>query len=127
MRLTKIARDAMKLPVKAVESLIREIECGLPPELSARYVGVSRKQFLSWMDQGEEGLEPFDKIYAAITKAHAKHIREQVHSMRRHGRKSWLATAWMLERTAPEYFGKPDVSPGAAALDVEITIGGEPT
>lgn len=90
---------------KAICSALRK---GLPVEITAELVGLSKVTIYSWLKKGGKGdplyvdfLNAFKKARAAFVLTHLKRIADAAKEPR-----NWTAAAWLLERTRAEHFGK---------------------
>jgi len=101
----------MGRPAKLTDELTSEITHyireGNSPAASATLAGISRSTYFNWMSKGsnkEQGfLEFSESIERAVAQSVSLRIKEITTASKRG---SWRASAWMLERLAPESFGK---------------------
>ncbi len=101
----------MGRPAKLTDELTSEITNyireGNSPAASATLAGISRSTYFNWMSKGsnkEQGfLEFSESIERAVAQSVSLRIKEITTASKRG---SWRASAWMLERLAPESFGK---------------------
>jgi len=79
-------------------------------ETACHAVGVSARTGRQWLLDGARGKSPALKAFAsAIKRAEAKAEASAVNGIRYHGRKTWQALAWYLERKHPKRWAKRDV------------------
>ena len=97
------------LNASLIKKLANAVAGGLSFELAAASVGVHRRTFYDWRKKSraaKSGL--FKALYDAIEQADAVFIQRSVAAIQAHGKLSWQAVAWILERRHPELFGKAD-------------------
>ena len=83
------------------KKICRYISQGLPYEQAASRAGISVSVFYAHQSK-------FPEFSEAIKKAKANFVNTHVQRITRASRKSWTASAWLLERCCPEEFGKLD-------------------
>lgn len=115
----------MARPTKLTPELTREISTyirdGNSPTISATLVGISPSTYFNWMSKGSNQEPRFMEFSESIERAKAQSIVNRLaHIARAADSGNWRAAAWLLERMAPESFGKnstraPEV--GAPRLD----------
>lgn len=101
----------MGRPAKLTDELTSEITNyireGNSPAASATLAGISPSTYFNWMSKGtnkEQGyLEFSESIERAVAQSITLRIKEITTASKRG---SWRASAWMLERLAPESFGR---------------------
>ena len=101
----------MARPTKLTPELTREItsyiQDGNTPTISATLVGISPSTYFDWMSKGSNQQSGFMEFSESIKRACAQSIVDQVaHISRVADSGNWRAAVWMLERMAPESFGK---------------------
>ena len=101
----------MARPTKLTPELTRDITSyiseGNPPTIAATLVGISPSTYFNWMSKGSEKIPRFMEFSELIKRATAQSIANRVaHISRAAERGHWRAAAWLLERMAPESFGK---------------------
>jgi hypothetical protein len=101
----------MARPTKLTAKLTREITSyiqeGNTPTVSATLVGISPSTYFDWMRKGANQQPGFLEFSESIKRACAQSIVNRVaHISRVADSGNWRAAAWMLERMAPESFGK---------------------
>lgn len=125
-----------KLTVELTSEITNYIREGNSPAASATLAGISRSTYFNWMSKGsnkEQGfLEFSESIERAVAQSVCLRIKEITTASKRG---SWRASAWMLERLAPESFGKNrtisfqggnqrlENSPGVSLQKLEKSIG----
>lgn len=115
----------MARPAKLTPELTREISTyirdGNSPTISATLVGISPSTYFNWMSKGSNQESRFMEFSESIERAKAQSIVNRLaHIAIAADSGNWRAAAWLLERMAPESFGKnstraPEV--GAPRLD----------
>ncbi|MDP1711720.1 MAG: hypothetical protein Q8K86_04595 [Candidatus Nanopelagicaceae bacterium] len=96
-----------KLTAKLTEEIVGYVREGNYPHISAGLAGISRSSFYFWMAQGRDGIAPFSEFSDAIERARCEAISIHVSRIVRVGLNgTWRASAWWLERHAPELYGK---------------------
>ena len=101
----------MARPAKLTLDLTREtsthIRDGNSPTVSATLVGISPSTYFNWMSKGSNQKPRFMEFSESIERAKAQSIVNRVaHISRAADSGNWRAAAWLLERMAPESFGK---------------------
>ena len=101
----------MARPAKLTPELTREItdyiSDGNSPTISATLVGISSSTYFSWMSKGSNQEPRFMEFSESIERAKAQSIVNRVAYISRAADSGhWRAAAWLLERMAPESFGK---------------------
>ena len=115
-----MARPA-KLTLELTKEITSYIHDGISPTRSATLVGISPSTYFHWMSKGSKKEPGFLEFSESIERAKAQSIVNRVACVSRVADSgNWRAAAWMLERMAPESFGKnstraPEV--GAPRLD----------
>ena len=101
----------MARPVKLTPELTQEITTyirdGNSPTISATLVGISPSTYFNWMSKGSNQEPRFMEFLESIKRANAQSIVNRVALIARAADSgNWRAAAWLLERIAPESFGK---------------------
>jgi len=105
---------------KTVENLIQTLRAGVSIEVASQCIGVARSTMYGWIQRGEkarlrleEGLEINDReeeyleLLEKVERAQAEREIQAVTTIKRAGaRGSWRASAWLLERSFPERYGR---------------------
>ena len=101
----------MARPAKLTPELTREIttyiQDGNSPTKSATLVGIAPSTYFNWMSKGSNQEPRFVEFSESIKRACAQSIAKRLaHISRAADSGNWRAAAWLLERLAPESFGK---------------------
>ena len=98
------------LTQKIIKAVASAIEGGHTFTYAATLAGVNRKTFFEWRKRGRAASKGgiYSDLNAALEIADAKFIQTSLARISAHGRVSWQAIAWLLERRHPELFGKCD-------------------
>ena len=107
---------AFKLTPKRRNTLLEKLRSGVDLPHAAAACGVTERTVLRWVERGKEALHNEDEIaiedlpYARLVLAIREEIANQqvaaLEQMQEHGQTQWQATAWWLERTDPDQFGR---------------------
>lgn len=101
-----MARPA-KLTPELTQEITTYIRDGNSPTISATLVGISPSTYFNWMSKGSNQEPRFMEFLESIERANAQSIVNRVaHISRAADSGNWRAAAWLLERMAPESFGK---------------------
>ena len=101
-----MARPA-KLTLELTKEITSYIHDGNSPTRSATLVGISPSTYFHWMSKGSKKEPGFLEFSESIERAKAQSIVNRVACVSRVADSgNWQAAAWMLERMAPESFGK---------------------
>ena len=96
-----------KLTPKLTGEITTYIRDGNSPTISATLVGISPSTYFNWMSKGSNQEPRFMEFSESIKRAYAQSIANRVaHISREADSGNWRAAVWMLERMAPESFGK---------------------
>lgn len=82
-----------------INALCKAIRLGLPNIRACELVGLSQETFYQWEKSDPEFSEK-------IKKARSERIEFHLTNIKKAAEKNWTASAWILERTEPEYFGQ---------------------
>ncbi len=85
------------------EAILASIEKGLPFSLACSRAGVSHEFFVQWRQDDPE----FESLVALACSLSVEHNLEVVQRAAANG--DWKAAAWMLERSHPKMFSRPEV------------------
>lgn len=101
----------MARPEKLTPELTRVITAfiseGNSPTISATLAGISPSTYFNWMSKGANKEPGFMEFSESIERAKAQLITSRVAHIAKAGDSGhWRAAAWLLERMAPESFGK---------------------
>jgi len=79
---------------------------GLPLTFVGPRVGVTKTTIFNWLRWGRKAdNEPYSSFLAAINEARAKFVETSLTAIADHGKDSWQAKAWLLERMFRDEFG----------------------
>lgn len=87
-------------------SICASIKAGLGDGDSAIRAGVAPSTLCEWKARGEHGEEPFKAFLEAVTEAEVQFKEHHIQLIARHAKKTWNASAWLLERKFPQEFGQ---------------------
>jgi transposase len=101
----------MKLHQGRIDSLLALIGEGMTIDSACYAVGISRKTYYLWRDQGKKDLESGTKslqqeLFEGVPQAQALNELAHLRIIMAAGKKNWKACAWYLERTRPERYGR---------------------
>jgi hypothetical protein len=85
------------------ETILASIGQGLPFSLACSRAGVSHEFFIQWRQDDPE----FESLVAQACSVSVEHNLEVVRRAAANG--DWKAAAWMLERSHPKMFSRPEV------------------
>lgn len=106
-----------------IRTLLEAAEDGLKDSDAAAAAGINPETLRLWRQRAD--LQP-DSAYAALfsalkeAKARGKHWH--LRNIKRHSAKEWTASAWTLERTDPEQFGKREQDGNTPKVIVQIGV-----
>lgn len=135
-----------KLRKDIVKQIVRGMRQGCSRRGAALMSGIDEGTLSSWEEEiAEKEIEPLAKcvkesdvperdrspesrevllafLQREMTKAHKARLTKLVKGIERAGQepKHWTALAWLLERTYPEIFGRPERNPAVQADGEEI-------
>ena len=101
----------MKLHQAKINILLEFIGEGMTIDSACYAAGISRKTYYLWRDQGKKDLESgtkslqqvlFEGVPQALALIELAHLRIIMAA----SKKTWKASAWYLERTRPERYGR---------------------
>jgi DNA-binding XRE family transcriptional regulator len=96
----------IKMTPKVLEELYEAIAKGANITDAAGFVGVSRQAIYTLLHK--ERAKPNSKILDKIEASRAAFRKSLQDRIIAHGKSSWQAAAWILERRFPGMFGKKD-------------------
>jgi hypothetical protein len=104
----------MARPTKLNSELVKEItsyiHLGNSPTVSARLVGISPSTYFDWMRKGANQESKFLEFSESIERAKAQAIINRVAEITSAAEAGyWRAAAWLLEKMAPELYGKDNL------------------
>jgi len=96
-----------KLNNELTSKITGYIQEGNTPTTSATLAGISHSTYFDWMRKGSNREPGFLEFSESIKRAIAQSVVLRIMEITTAEKKgSWRAAAWMLERLAPESFGK---------------------
>lgn len=109
-----------------IANLFRAIAAGLNQRDSCAAAGIHPVTFQRWMQLAEQQPESaYAALAADLKEAKAAGKVWHLENIKRHAQKEWTASAWTLERTDPEQFGKRQDDSQAPKVVVNIGVRGE--
>lgn len=88
-----------------VKKLLGHLKKGVPRKYAAIGSGIGERTFRRYITWGKRGKsKEWVAFLAAVKKAEAESVCEDVANIHRASRKQWQASAWKLERRRPEDF-----------------------
>jgi hypothetical protein len=99
---TMATRSERKRAPERLAAICKMVQKGL----TVRHAGERLHVHHSTISQWRRELPDFD---AAITAAEAEFIDSQIANIRAAGKRSWQASAWLLERKWPAFFSQPQI------------------
>lgn len=105
----KVGRP-LKINRDRTRKMSQSIKQGAYPEVAAESVGISTTTYYRWMEKGKSAKSgEYKEFWETIKKARAEfevsHV-DNIHRAAVSGPVSWQASAWLLERTNPERWGR---------------------
>lgn len=98
-----------KLTKKMQEGICKDISEGVPILYACQRHGICQSTFYTYYRKGEEAQSgKYRDFYNAIEEAKAEAIAFHAKQIHKASFQTWQASAWWLERTCPESFGKKD-------------------
>jgi len=96
-----------KLTDELTNEITRFIREGNTPAISATLAGISRSTYFNWMSKSFNKEPEFLEFSESIERAVAQSVSLRIKEITTASKKgSWRASAWILERLAPESFGR---------------------
>jgi hypothetical protein len=100
------------LTPQVAEQIVASLRAGNYIVVATKAAGVPRQTFNAWMTRGRSPATR-DELYrdfrTRVERARAEAETRAVAQIAQAARHNWQAAAWLLERTAPERWGKPSV------------------
>lgn len=126
-------RPALLEQPDKLQLLLACLEDGMTQEDACQYAEIALSTYYNWLKRAEQGDENAQRFSDAVRKARAGAKREHLHNIRRAGQhvQQWTASAWFLERSFPEQYGRRNddssspkvvVQIGAKDSDVQVAI-----
>lgn len=97
-----------KLTPERQEKIVGAIRAGNYANVAAAYAGIDESTFYNWMKRGEDGEEPFLAFFQSVKDAEAEWEVATAARINKAASGSWQAGMTMLERKAPERWGRSD-------------------
>lgn len=95
----------VKFSEEIVQKLCEEREKGISIKDCANLCGIDRKTLHRWIDKGKEAKSGrYREFYERFEKANSDFKKSLVEDIKKD--KTWQSSAWLLERTFPEEYGK---------------------
>ena len=113
----KPGRDSKRTPQTAAK-ILAAIEDGLPLIFAAAKAGIGKSCLYSWRADDEE-------FGAAVDAAVAQGIETRLKLVQHAAQTDWRAAAWLLERTAPEFFARSRIEVNHSGVVGHIVISPE--
>lgn len=125
-----------KLNEDMAVAIIALLSRGNYRKIVAEFVGIRGDTLSAWVDKGtsyltmlanDETLDDDEQMFAdfaaGVFRAEARSEIDAIESIMNAGKHDWRASAWYLERTRPDRFGKIDRSEVNANLNVSVDPG----
>lgn len=97
----------LKLNSKLTKAICKDISGGMPFKWASRNNNITEQTFYNWYNKGKKANDGlFKEFYDEVEKAKAKAVKYNVGVVMNAGKENWQASAWWLERTCPDDFGK---------------------
>lgn len=125
----KKGQDNYKCTKSRVNKILRHIGEGLFKKDACLLASISRDTFYNWIKEGKQhakdGKESLEReLYEGLEVAEAKAVQAHAKNIKMAGSRDWKASAWWLERTRPDDYGKRQpVTKHAEQNDEVIVIG----
>lgn len=92
-------------------NILQAIVSGNPPKIAAECEGISEKKLKTWMDLGEQGIEPFHSFFIECIKAFGFASAAQMRTVLNCPDAALNNGAkWWLERMRPELYAKKETT-----------------
>jgi hypothetical protein len=100
-----------KLSTELIAYMAGLVRAGNMTEVACQMAGISPRQKAAWFKRGrndrQEGRETLHADFvAALERAEAECEAEDIALLRKHGRTTWTALAWRLERQYPDRYAQ---------------------
>lgn len=100
------------LTQELADQIVASLRAGNYITVATKAAGVNRITFNGWMAKGRSGKASdaqYRELRTRVESARAEAETRAVAQIARAAANNWQAAAWLLERTAPERWGKPSV------------------
>ena len=106
--------------IEAICNLTTE---GLPVISVCESVGITRETFYDWIQRGytDDATDLQREFSDRVTRARGAGKLKHVRNLLAAGDEDWKAAAWILERTAPDEFGKRERRDIHATVQAEVS------
>ncbi len=123
----KKGQDNYKCTKTRVNKILRLIGEGLFRKDACLLSGISRETFYQWIKEGKqdakEGKESLEReLYEGLEVAEAKAVQVHVNNIKTAGARDWKASAWWLERTRHNDYGKRPPTPAPPERENEVIV-----
>jgi hypothetical protein len=98
-----------KLTEQTKQILLDSIAAGMPYKLACLRAGISEDTLVAWRKKGAEGREPYASFVRELQTAEGDAVfmrLQHIEGAAMNGQ--WQASAWLLERRYPQFFGRQD-------------------
>lgn len=97
---------------RLVDDLAAKLREGNYIDTACKAVGLARSTYYAWCAHGAANPDgPFGQFYRRCERALAEAEAELVGTIKTAAGKDWKAAAWILERTRPEQYARPQTRP----------------
>lgn len=118
-----LGRHSAIADTDTVQMLFRAVSAGLNQRDSCQAAGIAPDTFQTWMARAERNPDgPFAALSADLKACRAAGKLAHLENIRKHSQKEWTASAWTLERTDPEQFGKRESDSSQPRVIVNIGV-----
>jgi hypothetical protein len=94
------------LTPEVAERIVRLLRAGNYDEVAARGAGIAPRTLQEWLQRGRAGEEPYAELWDAVERARAEGEALHVARIAKAAEDDWHASAWFLERSYPERWGR---------------------
>ena len=121
----KKGQENYKCTKARVNKILRLIGEGLFKKDACLLAGISRETFYQWIKEGkQDALEEKHtlerELYEGLEVAEAKAVKVHVNNIKTAGARDWKASAWWLERTRHNDYGKRPPAPAPPSNEDEV-------
>ena len=106
------------------QRLNQALSVGAYIEDACIFAGISSRQFRSWRELAEQGVEPYAGRWVEIQRSESQAVIRNLFNIHNAGNSgSWQASAWILERKYPAKYGRREqisLSDNSKDFDVEL-------
>lgn len=123
----KKGQENYKCTKARVNKILRLIGEGLFKKDACLLAGISRETFYQWIREGKqdakEDKESLEReLYEGLEVAEVKAVQVHVKNIKSAGGKDWKASAWWLERTRHNDYGKRPPTPAQPSSEDEVIV-----